>query len=441
MAFNFLQSRIERNIKKIKAKGMLTKENIQDILADIRIILLEADVNVKVVDSFIESIEKKAVNEIVAFDRSSSQVVLKIIYNELVKLLGNESHEWHFQSKSVVMLVGLQGSGKTTTAAKLTNYLVHKKKEYKKPLLVALDIYRPGAIDQLENLAKKIFVDFFANREEKDVEKILNQALDYAKEHDNDLIVIDTAGRLQTNQALMDELVMVKKVAKPSEIIYVLDGMAGQEILNVITEFNKYLKINAAIITKMDSNAKGGSVLSLNYLLKIPIIYIGTGEKISEFQLFHPDRMASRILGLGDIETLTEKAMEVTSEKKQEQLMRKIISGNFDLNDFMYTMKQVNKMGSFSSMSKLMPNLKISETQSESAEEKMNYYQILINSMTNRERKNMRLLKHPKRKNRILKGSGRTTQEYNDLLRNFERAQKQMKELARYFKMGQLPKF
>ena len=282
-------------------------------------------------------------------------------------------------------------------------------------------------------------VDFFSIRDEKNVEKILNAGLELAKKNDNDLIILDTAGRLQTDDQLMKELRIIKKIATPTEIIFVADGMSGQEILNVADEFNKKLKLSSIIITKLDSNTKGGAALSLASYLNLPISFIGTGEKVSNFEVFHPDRMASRILGLGDIKTLTEKAMEVNDENVNERIMRKMLSGNFDLDDLMLSMAQMNKMGSLSSLSKMLPGMKVSDKQSETADKKMKYFQILISSMTLKEKRNPKLLKHPKRKERILKGSGITIQELNELLRQFERSQKQMKEMAKYIKSGKIP--
>ncbi len=440
MAFNFLQSRIEKTIKKVRSKGVLNEENISEVLKEIRLILLDSDVNLQVVNEFVEDLKKEALGKIVEQDRTSSQEILKLINDKLVDLFGNATKEWDYKSKSVVMMVGLQGSGKTTTSAKLTNYLMNKQKKYKKPLLVSLDVYRPAAIDQLEILAKKIFVDFFSIRDEKNVQKILKEALEFAKKNDNDLIILDTAGRLQTDKELMDELVQVKKVAKPDEIIFVADSMQGQEIMNVAEAFNNSLKISSFIITKLDSNSKGGAAISIRKKLNVPISFIGTGEKISEFELFHPDRMVSRILGLGDIKTLTEKSLDLgVDENSQERLMRKMLSGTFDLEDLLLSMEQIKKMGSLSSITNMIPGMKISNKQNDFAEDRMKTFTYLINSMTQKEKRNPKLLKYPKRKERVLKGSGRTIQELNELLRHFEKTQKQMKEMGKYIKAGKLP--
>ncbi|CRX37279.1 / ffh / signal recognition particle srp54-like protein /:157468 Forward [Candidatus Hepatoplasma crinochetorum] len=443
MVFNFMQKRLEKTIRKVQSKGMLNKENIEEILKEVRLILLESDVNLKVANDFIDSIEKKAIGKVVDNDRTSSQEILKIIYDELVNILGKEVKKWNFQARSVVMMVGLQGSGKTTTVAKLANNLFKKEKKYKKPLLVGLDIYRPAAIDQLEILAKKIDVDFYSDREEKDVAKLAQNALKFADQNNHDLIILDTAGRLQTDQKLMEELQVIKKIFLPTNIIFVADGFSGQEILNVAEEFNNKLKLSSIIVTKMDSNTKGGSIFSLAYSLKVPISYLGTGEKIANLEIFYPNRIASRILGLGDIETLTEKAQELGDEKAQEKMFRKMMAGKFDLDDLLVSMEQLSKMGNLGAITKLLPSFgklrNISEEKINSAQTKLEIYKILINSMTQRERKNPRLLKHQKRKERILKGSGRTAQEYNDLLRQFERMQKQIMQLAKVLKAGKMP--
>ncbi len=439
MAFNFIEGRMKKAVKKASSKGMLSKENINEILEDIKVVLLEADVNLKVVNKFIETVSEKAIGQVVDVDRTASQAVLKIINEELTKLLGGESKEWNNQATSTVMFVGLQGAGKTTTVAKLTSFLMNKKKMYKKPLLVALDVYRPAAIDQLEKLAKTLMVDFYCERDNQDVEKIAKNAIKYAKKNDNDLIMVDTAGRLQTDDELMNELDSVKSIFKPSEIMLVVDAMAGQEILNVAETFNTRLKLNSAIITKLDSDAKGGAALSLSQALGIKIMFIGTGEKISNLEVFHPDRQAGRLLGLGDIETLTEMAQEVAKESDQERMMRKMMSGQFDLDDLLESIGQMAKMGSLGGVAKLLPGVNIKEDQINSAERKLETFSVLIGSMTKKEKRNPKILKHPSRKERVIKGSGKTVQDFNNLLRDFDKTQKQMKEMGKYLKMGKMP--
>ena len=439
MAFNFLQGRLQKTIKKAHSKGMLSEKNIREIINEVKIALLESDVNLNVVNDFIEKVTKKALGTVIDVDRTASQAILKLINKELVSMLGGEVIEWQPKSQSYVMMVGLNGSGKTTSTAKLASFLVNKKKFYKKPLLVALDIYRPAAIDQLEKLSKTLMFDFYANRDSQNVEKITKEALKIAKNNDHDLVIFDTAGRLQTDEELMSELETVKKQVKPSEIIFVADAMSGQEILNVAKEFDNRLRLTSAIITKLDSDAKGGASLSLSTAVGLKIMLIGTGEKIANLEQFHPDRQASRMLGLGDIETLVEKAQEVSNENDQEKMMRKIMSGQYDLDDLMDSMKQMAKMGNLGAIAKMLPGANINESQIAVAEKKMVYYEILINSMTAKERKNPKILKLPSRKGRILKGSGRPVQELNELLRQFDQSKKQMKEMAKFIKMGKMP--
>ncbi len=439
MAFNFIQSRLTKAVKKAATKGQLSEENIKDVISEIRLVLLESDVNLQVVNDFIKKVTEKSMGQIIDLDRTASQTILKIINEELISVLGGEAKEWNTQSKSIVMMVGLQGSGKTTTSAKLASFLVNKKKLYKKPLLVGLDVYRPAAIDQLEKLAKTLMIDFFSIRDTQDVDKITKKALKFATENGNDLIILDTAGRLQTDEKLMNELQSVKKIAKPTDIIFVSDAMVGQEILNVAKVFDEKLSLTSSIITKLDSDARGGAVLSLSSAIGLKIIFIGVGEKISNLEIFHPDRQASRMLGMGDIETLTEKIQETSNEGSQEKMFRKIMSGKFDLDDLMDSMRQMAQMGSLGSLVKMIPGANVSQTQIDVAEKKMAKFEILINSMTKKERQNPKILKHPKRKERVLKGSGRPVQEFNELLRQFDQSKKQMKEMAKYIKMGKMP--
>lgn len=440
MAFSFIEKRLGKTIDNVKKRGTLTEEDIQSLFKEIRLILLEADVNLKVVKEFLNRVKEKSIGETINFSNSKSQELIKIINNELIKILGSEVKEWKAKTGDVVMMVGLQGAGKTTTTAKITNWLVNKKRFYKKPLLVGLDVYRPAAIEQLEKLSKDNGFDFYSEKKQKDVKKIIREAMSYAKFNGNDLIILDTAGRLQTNEKLMNELLMVKKESTPKEIIFVADGMAGQELINVAEEFNNKVGLTSAIITKLDSNAKGGAALSLAQMLNLNIGFIGTGEKVENFEQFHPDRMASRILGLGDIDTLVEKATEVIDESQNERMMRKMMSGQFDLIDLMESMEAMNKMGSMRSMTKLIPGMKaLSQKSEENAEDKMKVFKILIDSMTQKEKRNPRLLKHPKRNARIIKGSGRHPKELNTLLRDFDKAKKQMKQMSQLMKSGRNP--
>lgn len=439
MAFNFLEKRMEKTIDKIKKNSSLSEENIDGFLKEIRLNLLESDVNYQVVNDFIDRVKKESKGRIVDNKSSKSEELLTIIQEQLVTILGKRTSEWKKSSPTIVMMVGLQGSGKTTSTGKISNYLTKTEKMYENPLLVSLDVYRPAAMEQLNKLSDDLGFLFYADRSTKDVASIAKDAMEFAFDMETDLIIFDTAGRIQTDSDLMQELVEVKKIIKPSEIIFVADGLSGQEIINVAKEFDQTIKLTSAMITKLDSNAKGGAALSLASLLKIPIKFIGTGEKVNEIEVFHPDRMASRILGLGDLETLSEKAKKVTKESDNERMMRKMMSGKFDLDDLLISLEQVAKMGNLRGIASLMPGVKVSESQTDQAEERAYVFKILMSSMTAKERRNPNLVKHPKRRDRILKGSGRTQKELNDLLRAFEKSQKQMKAIAKYVKSGNLP--
>lgn len=334
------------------------------------------------------------------------------------------------------MMCGLQGSGKTTSTAKLAYYL-RKKKYINKPLVVAADIYRPAAVDQLVTLAKSIQVDYYEEGVSVSVDRIVENALVKAKENENDLIIIDTAGRLAIDEPLMDELLRVKKIAKPDEILFVADALSGQDIINVAQAFNDKLKLNGTVINKLDSDARGGAALSLRYILNLPIRFIGTGEKVSNLDLFHPDRMADRILGMGDVLSLIEKAQDVIDEDKATKMIYKMFSGEFTLDDLLEQIQQVKNLGKFSKILQMLPgNLssKINEEQLDKAEEKIYYFQILMSSMTKKERQNPKLLRQASRKERILRGSGRTAQEFNKLLADYDAMVKRMSEMGKKMK-------
>ncbi len=439
MAFNFLESRMEKTINKIQKSSSVDEKILEQFLEEFKIVLLESDVNLRVVNNFLDDVREQAKVKIFENKNNKSEELIELIRERLMLILGNATSEWKKQTPSIVMMVGLQGSGKTTSTAKIANYLF-KNKQFKNPLLVSLDVYRPAAMEQLNKLADDLGFMFYADRSSQDVAQITKDAMEFASDMENDLIIFDTAGRIQTDASLMQELVEVKAIAKPSEVIFVADGLSGQEIINVAIEFNDSVKLTSTVVTKLDSNAKGGAALSLVSLLNIPIKFIGVGEKIDELELFHPDRMASRILGLGDLETLQEKASKVSKESDNERLMRKMMNGKFDLDDLLLSLKQVSKMGSLKSVAGMLPGVKISQEQSDDAEDKVIVYTVIINSMTQKERRNPKLVKHPKRSSRILKGSGRTQKELNELLRQFEKSQKQMKLISKYVKNGQMPK-
>ncbi|SJZ57286.1 signal recognition particle protein [Mycoplasmopsis verecunda] len=435
---DFLEKRMQKSLAKMAKKTTLNEEDIQEVTREVKMALLEADVNLRVVKEFVNNVKAKALEEGRIIGRlNPSQSMIKIFRDELINVLGKETKEVKIEKKPyIVMMCGLQGSGKTTATAKLAYYL-RKKKHISNPLVVAADIYRPAAVDQLVTLAKGIQVDYFEQGVNVPAEEIVQNALKQAQENKNDLIIIDTAGRLAIDEKLMDELANIKKIAHPDEIFFVADALSGQDIINVASTFHEKLKLTGVIITKLDSDARGGAALSLRQVLNIPIRFIGTGEKTSNLELFHPQRMAERILGMGDVMTLIEHASENIDEDKAKNMVERIFSGNFTLDDLMEQIKQMKQLGKFSKILKMLPgNIagKIDEAEIEKAEEKMQLYQILMSSMTKKERKNPKLLKQASRKERILKGSGRSAQEYNKLLNEFEMMSKKMTEMANNFK-------
>lgn len=436
--FDFIGSRMQKAIEKATKKTQLKETDILEITRDIKLALLEADVNLKVVKSFIDSIKEKVVGQELMKQLNPGQQMVKIVKEELTNILGNKVREFQINKKPfIIMMTGLQGGGKTTTTAKLAAYL-RKKQNIEKILLVAADVYRPAAIQQLISLAKQINVDYYEKSSSQNVDLIVKESIDKAYSEKYDLVIIDTAGRLSIDEKLMDELVRVKSIAKPNEIFFVADALSGQDIINVATTFNEKLKLTGSIITKLDSDARGGAALSIRYLLNVPIVFIGTGEKISNMDLFYPDRMAERILGMGDVLSLIEKAEEVIDEKKSKKMLHKMMKGEFDLDDLLDNLKQVKKLGSLQKILKFLPgNLKVDNTKAEKADEKLKLFEIIISSMTLEERKNPRLLKNASRKERIIKGSGRSAQEYNMLINEFDQMKKRMKEFSTKAKGGQ----
>ena len=435
---DFLGNRLQKSMAKMKAKTTLNEADILEVTREIKMALLEADVNLLVVKQFIKAVKEKAVGSDIVGKLNPSQQMIKIVKDELVEVLGSKAKDIELQGKvPVVMMVGLQGSGKTTSTAKLTKYFM-KKKGITKPLMIAADVYRPAAIEQLKTLGKQLQIEVYSEGTDKNPRDIVKNGYEYAKTNEFDLVIIDTAGRLAIDENLMQELIDLKKIASPTEILFVADALSGQDIINVAKEFHEKLKLTGSVITKLDSDARGGAALSIRQILNLPIKFIGTGEKISALDLFHPDRMADRILGMGDVLSLIEKAEEVIDEKKSKRMMNRMVSGRFDLDDLMDQLEQTKKLGKMSKIMKMIPGMagKISESDVDRYEVKMRKYEILISSMTNEERKNPKLLKMASRKNRIIKGSGRTNQEFNMLVNDFERMQKQMKTMARAMKDG-----
>lgn len=439
MAFESLSEKFTKIIKKVKGQSRLTESNMDDILKEIKIALLEADVNYKVVKEFVAEVKEKALGMEVFTKLNPSEMVVKIVRDELVELLGSGNTKLIYAKNrpTILMMVGLQGSGKTTTSAKLA-YLMSTK-ENKKVLLVACDIYRPAAIDQLEQLANSINVDIYFDRENKNPVDIYKKSYEKAVNEKYDVLIVDTAGRLQIDDVLMNELKEMKSAIKPDEILLLVDAMAGQDSVNVAKTFNENLGITGVIMSKMDGDSRGGAALSIAKVTNVPIKFVGTGEKINNLDVFHPDRTAERILGMGDILTLIDKVQENIDGKEMNKSAKRFEEGNFDLNDMLEQMKQVKKLGSFGGLLKLIPGMpNISKEQLSIAEKQMKSFEVIINSMTPYERKHPEVLKNS-RKMRIAKGSGTTSADVNKVLKKYEQSKLMFKQFKNIKKGGKFP--
>ena len=426
--FENLSDRLQNVMHKIKGYGKITEDNINEMMREIRLSLLEADVNYKVVKEFTNKVKEKALGTDVNSKLSPGEEFVKIVRDELTELLGGEKEELVTDKyPTITMLVGLQGSGKTTTIGKLANYL--RKNYKKKPLLVACDVYRPAAIEQLKQLGKELNIEVYEEGKKEPLE-IVKNALEYAKENNFNYILIDTAGRLQIDERLMDELVEIENFAKPDETILVIDAMMGQDAINVINGFNDKLHLTGVILTKMDGDTRGGVALSVRHLTNVPIKFIGVSEKMDGLSEFYPDRMASRILGMGDILSIVDKVSSEIDEKDAEDLVKKMTKGNFDLEDFLKQLKQIKKLGPLENLVKLLPGVKKMGLNNVKIDpKKMAHTEAIVLSMTKEERKNPAILK-ASRKQRIAKGSGTTVTEVNQLLNQFEEMKKMMKMMG-----------
>lgn len=426
--FESLGDRLQNAIHKIKGYGKITEDNISDMMREIRLALLEADVNYTVVKEFTTSVKEKALGEEVVSSINPGDLFVKIVKDELTELLGGESSPLNLEGKpATLMLVGLQGSGKTTTIAKIANYL--RKKHHKKPLLVACDVYRPAAIDQLVQLGKQLNIEVFEEGK-KDPVEIAQNAIAYAKDNKFDYVLIDTAGRLHIDENLMEELDNIQSTIHPDETLLVIDSMMGQDAINVITGFHNQLPLTGVVLTKLDGDTRGGVALSVRHLTHVPIKFIGVSEKLDGLDFFDPERMAGRILGMGDIISLVEKATESIDEKEAEKAAKRMQEGKFDLEDFLSTMKQMKKLGPIENLIKLLPGAKkMGLTNIKVDPKQMAHIEAIVLSMTPKERRNPSIIK-ASRKTRIARGSGSSVQEVNQLLQQFDQMKKMMKQVT-----------
>ena len=426
--FESLGDRLQNALHKIKGYGKITEDNISDMMREIRLALLEADVNYQVVKEFTNTVKEKALGEEVQKSIKPGELFVKIVKDELTELLGGESSPLNTNGNpAILMLVGLQGSGKTTTIGKLANYL--RKKHNKKPLLVACDVYRPAAIDQLKQLGKQLGIEVYDEGKNNPVE-ISKNAINYAKTNCYDYVLIDTAGRLHIDEELMEELKNIQREVNPQEVLLVIDSMMGQDAINVINGFNDSLKLTGVILTKLDGDTRGGVALSVRHLTNVPIKFIGVSEKLDGLENFDPERMSGRILGMGDIISLVEKATEVIDEEEAMSTAKKMQSGKFDLEDFLKQMKQIKKLGPLENLIKMLPGAKKMGLNNVNIDPKqLAHVEAIILSMTPKERKNPDIIK-ASRKTRIAKGCGLSVQEVNKLLMQFEQMKKMMKQMS-----------
>ena len=435
MAFEGLSDKLSAVFKKLKNKGKLTESDVKAAMREVRLALLEADVNYKVAKDFVAKVSERAVGAEVLESLTPAQQVIKIVNEELTVLMGESNARINYSSKipTVIMMVGLQGSGKTTHSGKLA---LHFKKMGKRPLLVACDVYRPAAIDQLKVVGSQIDVPVF-EMGQIDPCEIAKKAIAHAKDYGNDIVILDTAGRLHIDTELMDELLRLKEQFHPEEILLVIDSMTGQDAVNVAQSFNEKLGITGVILTKLDGDTRGGAALSVRAVTGAPIKFTGTGEKLTDLEPFYPDRMASRILGMGDVLTLIEKAEEQLDAKKAEEMAKKLGENSFDMNDLLEQMKQVRKMGSLSQIVSMFPGAKkkLSDEEAEQGEKQLVRTEAIINSMTKKERAKPSIIS-AQRKKRIAAGSGTKVEDVNRLLKQFEQMQKMMKQLSGNGKQG-----
>lgn len=428
MAFEGLSGRLSEVFKKLKGRGKVKESDIKEVMREVRMALLEADVNYKVAKDFVASVSEKAMGSEVLESLTPAQQIIKIVNDELTELMGSTNARITFSSKipTVIMMCGLQGAGKTTHCAKLARYF---KQSGKRPLLAACDVYRPAAIQQLQIVGEQAGVPVFEMGQGDPVE-IARKAVLHARDYGNDILILDTAGRLHIDEELMDELRRIKEAVQPQEILLVIDAMTGQDAVNVAKSFDETLGIDGTILTKLDGDTRGGAALSVRAVTGKPIKFVGTGEKLDNLEPFYPDRMASRILGMGDVLTLIEKAQSTVDEQKAMEMAKKLKEQNFDMNDLLEQMQQIKQMGSLSQVISMFPGAgKISEEETAAGEAQLKKTEAIINSMTKRERERPAII-NPSRKRRIAAGSGTKVEDVNRLLKQFEQMQKMIKMMG-----------
>ena len=429
MAFETLSDKLQGALRGITKKGRLTEADVDVMLREVRLALLEADVNIKIIKEFIADVKEQAVGDKVMKSLTPSQQVVKIVNEALTNLMGAEAAGIDFATAgpTVLMMVGLQGAGKTTQTGKLSNFL--RKKEKKKPLLVACDVYRPAAVDQLKTLGKQLDIPVFEKGVSESPVTIARDALAYATEQGHDLIIIDTAGRLHIDETLMDELTQVKQVVNPNEILLVVDAMTGQDAVNVADTFHKQLELTGVILTKLDGDTRGGAALSIRKMTDVPIKFIGLGEKLDALEIFHPERMASRILGMGDVMSLIERAQDSFDEEEDLKMAEKMMAGTFDFNDFLQQMKMMKRMGKMEDILKMIPGVGGKMKDVNIDPKQMVRTEAIVYSMTDKERKEPSVI-NQSRKNRIAKGAGVKLNEVNNLIKQFTDMKKMMRQFS-----------
>jgi len=423
--FESLSERLERSFKILKGEGQITEINVAETLKDVRKALLDADVNFKIAKTFTDTVKEKALGQSVLTSLKPNQLMVKIVHDELKDLMGGANVDINLKgSPTVILMSGLQGSGKTTFSGKLANYL--KTKRSKNPLLVACDVYRPAAIEQLRVLGEQLQVPVFSDLESKNPVAIAEAAIKYAKLHSNDVVIIDTAGRLAVDEAMMNEIAAIKKAIQPQEILFVVDAMTGQDAVNTAKEFNERLDFDGVILTKLDGDTRGGAALSIRTVVNKPIKFVGTGEKMDALDVFYPERMADRILGMGDIVSLVERAQEQYDEEDARRLQKRIAKNQFDFNDFISQIQQIKKMGNIKDLAAMIPGMGKALKDVEIGDDAFKGIEAIIHSMTPTERENPSLL-NGSRKQRIASGSGTTIVDVNRLLKQFDQTSKMMK--------------